>query len=116
MAVSVRVRVSLLQTPAPPVPLLCRVAGTLPHSSLVMLACWFFGFLFLSSTLVIFLLSFFLCDVTFSADVLKANPSNLGVQITRVSFFLLVSVIVSFLCVLPSDFGNNQPHLVNTIR
>lgn len=54
--------------------------------------------------------------MTFSADVLKANPSNLGVQITRVSFFLPVSVVVSFLCVLPSDFGNNQPHLVNTIR
>lgn len=82
-----------------------------------MLAFYFF---FLSSALVIFLLSFFLCDVTFSADVLKANPSNFGVQITRVSFFLLVSIAVFFfcvcVCVLPSGFGNAQPHLVNTIR
>lgn len=55
----------------------------------------------LSSTLVIFLLyCFFLCDVTFSADVLKANPSNFGAQITRVSSFLLLSValLLSFVC------------------
>lgn len=94
--------------------LLCRLACR--HTeSLCSNAC----FLFFSSLplLLYFYFLFFLCDVTFSADVLKANPSNFGVQITRVSFFLLVSIAVFFfLCVLPSDFGNGQPHLANTIR
>lgn len=56
----------------------------------------------LSSTLVIFSLSFFLRDVPCSADVLKANPSNLGAQITRVSFFLLVSIAVNFFVCPPT--------------
>lgn len=65
----------------------------------VMLALFFF-----SSTLVLFFTFFFFLFVMwhFSADVLKANPSNLEAQITRVSFSI-VSLAVYF-CVCASFY------------
>lgn len=55
-------------------------------------------FFFLFHSCLFFTFFFPLCDVTFSADVLKANPSNLGAQITRVSFSI-VSLAVYLFCV-----------------
>lgn len=73
--------------------------------------------LIFSLPLLFYFYFFSLCDVTFSADVLKANPSNLGAQITRVSYSIVSLAIYLFcLCLSFLPLPNSkrfETHFIN---